>query len=92
MISLQLSRQAQKFIAKLPPKQRRQVVSQIYALRDDPFPHDSKAMKGYAPFFRIDIGEYRAIYKVVNNDQLILVAVVGKRNDDEVYRILKRKA
>ncbi len=85
MLKLKISKDAQKFLDMLPPKQFRQVVKKVFALLDDPHPHDSKELKGYT-FLRSDVGEYRIIYDVeVDTLRLILV---GKRNDGEVYRRL----
>ena len=86
MLKLQLTRDAQKFLDTLPPKQFRQVVQKVFTLLADPRPHDSKELKGY-PFLRTDIGEYRIIYDVQNDETLRLIRL-GKRNDDEVYRKL----
>lgn len=85
MLKLLISKDAQKFLDNLPPKQFRQIVRKVFALLDDPKPHDSKELKGY-PFFRADIGEYRVIYDV--KDDTLRLIIVGKRNDDEVYRQL----
>lgn len=86
MLKLQSTREAQKLLDTLPPKQFRQVVQKIFALLSNPRPHDTKELKGY-PFLRCDIGEYRIIYDVQNSDTLRLI-LVGKRNDDEIYRKL----
>jgi mRNA interferase RelE/StbE len=45
-------------------------------------------MRGY-PFHRVDIGEYRIVYAW--DDKTVDVFLIGKRNDDEVYKRLKRK-
>ncbi len=50
-------------------------------------PADSKALQGY-PFWRADVGEYRIVYRVEEN--CLKVALVDKRNDDEVYKKLSR--
>ena len=86
MLRLQISRDSRKFLDTLPPKQFRQVVQKVFSLLADPRPHDTKELKGY-PFLRSDIGEYRIIYELQNDDTLRLI-VIGKRNDDEVYRNL----
>ncbi len=86
MLKLLVSKKAQKFLDDLPPKQFRQIVKKVFSLLENPIPHDSKELIGY-PFLRSDIGEYRIIYDV-QHDTLRLI-VVGKRNDDEVYRRLK---
>jgi mRNA interferase RelE/StbE len=86
MLKLLISKDARKFIDTLPPKQFRQIIRKIFALLEDPRPNDTKELKGY-PFLRNDAGEYRIIYDL-KNDTLRLI-LVGKRNDDEVYRHLQ---
>jgi mRNA interferase RelE/StbE len=75
-----------KFFRLLPAKQYRQVFNKILALMEDPEPHDSSLLIGY-PYRRSDIGEYRIIYRV--EEDCLKVVLVGKRNDDEIYRDLK---
>ena len=89
-LALKLSRQAGRFIKTLPPKLYKQVVSTMLALLTNPEPHDSKQLKGSKDKNRrADIGEYRIVYRVEGEELLILV--IGKRNDDEVYKILDRQ-
>lgn len=88
-LALKVSRRAGRFITTLPAKQYKQVVSALFALLSNPQPHDSKILKGSQDNNRrIDVGEYRVVYRVEGRELLVLVA--GKRNDDEVYRQLKR--
>ncbi len=86
MLKLQISKDAQKFLDTLPPKQFRQVARKILTLLELPRPHDSEALRDF-PFLRNDVGEYRIIYDVQSDT--LRVIVVGKRNDEEVYRRLK---
>ena len=72
----------------MPGKQFKQVVGALFGLLKNPEPHDSRILKGY-PYRRVDIGEYRIVYEVRDEDLRILV--IGKRNDDEVYKQLARK-
>lgn len=85
---LNLSKTARDFLADLQPKQCKQVAMKILELQSEPFPHDAKHLSGYPNYRRIDLGEFRVCYKVENG--IIFVSVVGKRNDDEVYRQLSR--
>jgi len=85
MLRLLVSKKAQKFLDGSPPKQFRQIIRKVFALLENPRPHDSEELRGY-PFLRNDVGEYRIIYDV-QGDTLRLI-VVGKRNDEEVYRQL----
>jgi mRNA interferase RelE/StbE len=86
---LAMTKQAQKALAELDAKQYRQVGSAIFGLLNNPAPHDSRPMKGaqYGEC-RVDVGEYRIIYSV--SGDRIEVLVIGKRNDDEVYKIWER--
>ena len=84
------SRDAAKFLERLPAKHARQIATKISALRENPEPPDSIAMKGKAHHFRrADSGEYRIIYRAAGG--VVMIAAVGKRNDDDVYRRFERK-
>jgi mRNA interferase RelE/StbE len=88
MRKLDLTRDAWKFLRGLEPKQYKQVVHKLLSLMDDPTPYDSQALRG-SDKRRADVGEYRIVYSL--DAECVYVAVVGKRNDDEVYRDLKRR-
>ena len=87
MLLLDITHQAKDFLGTLDPKRFRQVVKKILALMENPRPADSQILQGH-PFWRADIGEYRIIYRVEEN--CLKVALVDKRNDDEVYKKLNR--
>jgi len=74
----------------LATKHAKQIAGKIVSLRENPEPPDSVALKGKASEYRrTDIGEYRIIYRVESDT--LRVFIIGKRNDDEVYRLLQRK-
>jgi len=77
-----------KYLKELPPKQCKRVALTILALTQNATPHDSIGLTGHAPWRRVDIGEYRVIFRF--DDNTIYVPLVGKRNDSEVYRHLPR--
>lgn len=89
MLKLKLSKDSVKFIKKLPPKQQRQIGTKIQELRKNKGSNDSRSLIGF-PYFRADVGEYRIIYEI-ENDILLLILLIGKRNDDDVYKKLGRK-
>lgn len=62
----------------------------ILLLQDQPLPHDSKQLIGYEHYNRVDIGEYRIIYRYENKKEIITVVLVGRGNDNSIYRIAKR--
>lgn len=86
-MKLILSRVARDFLETLPPKPFRQVVTAIFYLLSEPFPQDAKPLKGY-PYYRVNIGEYRIVYEVERDE--VRIILVGKRNDGEVYKHLRR--
>jgi mRNA interferase RelE/StbE len=88
MLKIDVSKRSAKFLRKLDSKQARQLGTKIQELRSNPEPHDSQQLKGYAPLRRADVGEFRIVY-VVEGDTL-KIALVGKRNDDEIYKQVKR--
>lgn len=93
MLKIDPSRQARKFLEELRtanPKHARQIAHKIQALRENPEPPDTISMQGKASAYRrADVGEYRIVYRV-EGDTLKL-AVLGKRNDADIYRQLGRK-
>jgi len=89
MRRIELSKEARKDIGKLPPKHARQISTKLFELAANPAPADSVVLKGHDTYRRATQGEYRIIYEF--DDDLLSVLIVGKRNDDEVYRRLERK-
>ncbi|MBK9038329.1 MAG: type II toxin-antitoxin system RelE/ParE family toxin [Bdellovibrionales bacterium] len=89
MLKIEITRRADKFIESLPAKQKRQITTKILELRNKPEPHDSIQVKGFSQYRRTSVGEYRIIYQVQDNILLVIV-LVGRRNDDDVYKQLKR--
>ncbi|MFW6283490.1 MAG: type II toxin-antitoxin system RelE family toxin [Minisyncoccales bacterium] len=90
MLKLIISKQSAKFLKKIHPKHSKQIAKKIMSLRLDPIASDSKILKDeFSDFRGADIGEFRIIYNFDKNT--LTIFLIGKRNDDEVYKILKRK-
>jgi mRNA interferase RelE/StbE len=75
-------------LANLQPKHAGQIARKILTLGDNPSPSDSERLKGYADFRRVDVGEYRIIYRHDEKNDIVEIILVGKRNDDDVYKRL----
>ncbi|NEQ19410.1 MAG: type II toxin-antitoxin system RelE/ParE family toxin [Microcoleus sp. SIO2G3] len=78
------------FLNGLQPKIAAQIAKKVLALNVDPIPVDSQALSGYEGYYRVDSGEYRIVYRFFPEQDLVEVILVGKRNDDDVYKRLKR--
>jgi mRNA interferase RelE/StbE len=63
---------------------RRRIVERIQTLADDPRPHGSEKLAGYADRFRIRQGNYRVVYLVDDHRREVTIFKVGDRKD--VYR------
>ena len=92
MLPLEIEKRAADFIESLPPKPFKQVMGKVLGLLKTPFPHDSRPLIGYPGLFRVDVGEYRIVYEPqpAETPAVIKVPIAGKRNDDAVYRELRR--
>ncbi|MFT3741249.1 MAG: type II toxin-antitoxin system RelE/ParE family toxin [Gammaproteobacteria bacterium] len=90
MIKIDLKLKVKKFINSLPPKHQRQIKNSILSLLDNPHPQDAKKLLGYENYTRADVGEYRIIYRYEKKEQLNMVVLAGRRNDDDIYRLAKR--
>lgn len=90
MLRLSLSQQALKFLKKIPIKHGQQIERVLSALKVHPIPHDAKQLKGSSDYLRVDVGEYRIIYRINKADKLLIIAIIGKRNDADVYKQFKR--
>ena len=88
-MKLEFERDALDFLAALEAKQFKQVARKVFALLGDPLPSDSALLQGYNDLRRADIGEFRVIYQT--GDDVVHIILIGRRNDDAVYRALARK-
>lgn len=88
MPGINLSRQAADFLRALAPKQARQIAENLRQLAIDPASLPSEGLKGYAPMRRLKSGEFRIVFAV--EADIVQVRLIGKRNDDEIYKALER--
>ena len=89
---LRLDKSLLKQLQDFPAKQYKQIVQKMMSLAIDPMPQDSKVLKGVKSGYRVDQGEYRILYYLVQSVDdrpgEVQIFRVGKRNDGEVYRNL----
>ena len=78
-----LSRNALKYIKKLPPEDRKRIKEALLKLSQNPWFTQYKKLRGY-PFYRIRVGDYRVIYSVDDESKTVYVVKIGKRG--EVYK------
>ena len=90
MMKIILSKSSEAFLNRLPEKHLQQILMRMEDLAKNPLPLDQVALKGnLRNYGRISSGEYRIIFMIEDNN--LKIVLVGKRNDAEIYKILKRK-
>ncbi len=88
-MKLDTHRDALDFLDALEAKQFKQVARKMLGLMSEPLPPDSRALKGYEDLRRADVGEFRIIYRI--KDDTVFIELIGRRNDDAVYRDISRR-
>lgn len=88
MPRIELSKQAAAFLKDLPAKQARQIAERLMLLSNEPEAISTELLRGYAPMRRLKSGEFRIIF--VADSETVQVRLIGKRNDDQVYKMLSR--
>ncbi len=81
--TVNITRKAQKGLAKIPEDFQKKIISNIRLLADEPFPSKCKKLSG-RDAWRIRIGMYRVIYEVYSDVLSVVVIIIGHRKD--VYR------
>jgi mRNA interferase RelE/StbE len=89
MKKLKITKVAAKHWETLDAKQYRQVGKSMFGLLENSRPQDSQSLKGAKHGERrVDVGEYRIIYR--EEADTIEILVVGKRDGDEAYKLWKQ--
>jgi len=82
---LEVSPAADRDLEKLKGRIRRQDFERlrvvVSGLAEEPRPHGVRKIKGAERAYRIRIGNYRVVYEVYDNDNLVLILQVVRRNE-----------
>jgi len=84
MYEIRFSKSAGKYLKKLDKTTKERIRNSLLELAENPF-HvknlDIKRLSGYDYSFRLRIGKYRALYKIINDEVVILVFEIDSRGD-----------
>jgi len=64
--------------------ERRRIVARVQALAQEPRPHGSEKLAGYADRYRVRQGQFRIVYLIDDRRSEVTIFKVGHRKD--VYR------
>jgi len=79
MYSLEFSKPANRFFQKLPREGQLMIVRKLEEMRGNPF-HFLRRLKGNK-FWRLRVGDYRAVVDVVVSGNKIVVLRIGHRRN-----------
>jgi mRNA interferase RelE/StbE len=73
------SRQAERFLGKLPAEVSRRIVNKVNTITDDPF----RFLEHYegADFYKLRMGSYRLVVDVDSTANVISIRVLGHRRN-----------
>ena len=80
---------AERQLKALPKPIRTQIGRRIDKLADDAHPHGVEKITGEDDLYRVRSGDYRILYKINDQELLVLVVKIGDRK--EVYRRLHKR-
>lgn len=83
MFQVEISKQAQKSLVKLPQKLQERIARKIDTLIKNPF-QGSKLEGKWTDYYCVRVWPYRIIYSIYKNKLIIQVVSIGHRR--EVYR------
>ena len=84
MYTLLIKRSAERDLRRLTRALFERVNERILALRDDPRPPGVRKLVGALEGWRIRVGDYRILYQIDDDAQMVTVVRVKHRRD--VYR------
>ena len=81
MLNIELGSPAKRFLKKCDPSLYERLRDRIKSLASDPFPSDIKRVVGRKEkIFRVRVGDYRIMYIVFHNENLLLITDIDKRS------------
>lgn len=73
------SRRSRKDLEGMDSKTRSRIIEKVESIKDRPFQYVKRLMG--VPLYRLRMGKYRVILDIKNNELLIFVIMVGKREN-----------
>lgn len=89
MLKYKFTKQALRFLQKIPAKHANQIVSKIEKLANNPESVPTIQLEWFPHLRRGKSGEYRFIFQFSEGFVQVLFLKIGKRNDGDVYEHLE---
>lgn len=72
-----------KRLARMPKQEQKRILDAVHGLRDNPFEHDLKALRG-RPLWRLRVGGWRVLLRIDREKRIFYAVSVRTRGD--VYK------
>ncbi len=80
MFKAEFNNQSLKFIDKCASNLQKRIIEKIESLQKEPVLHDSKKVVGEKNLFRVRVGDYRILYEIQWQENIILIDRIDKRS------------
>lgn len=77
-----IEKSAAQFLKEQPKQQQERLLKALYEIPNG----DIKPIKGFKGIYRLRVGNYRVIYRIKNDELIIIVLKIGNRGD--IYKDL----
>ena len=81
---IQIEKRALKALGSLPKRIRTRIRKSIDGLADESRPAGVRKLTARVQLYRVRVGNYRVVYQISDQEQLVLVVKIGDRK--EIYR------
>ena len=89
MWQIKIHRLVEEDFKNIPPDKQKDILAAIHKkLSLEPESYGKPLTKEFAGYWRLRVGDYRVVYRIIKNEIVVLVVKVGIRKDDQVYREL----
>ncbi len=78
------SPRAERELLRLPARDRNRIRSRLDLLKLNPRPPGIKALE--PGVYRLRVGNYRVVYQVIDAEHIIIIGLIGPRNEDTYSR------
>ena len=82
--NLQWRTSTKKDLRKIPREMVSRIVDEVEKLAEEPLPHGSEKLTGSERTYRIRVGDYRVVYELLRDANIVEIQRVRHRRD--VYR------
>mgnify|MGYP003881459991 FL=1 len=77
--TVHLSRRASKTLRRLPREIRERIINRLRELGNNPFPGGVSRIRGLEDAYRIRVGDYRVLYRILWDEGVILIFRIAPR-------------